>query len=132
MSEERCILVVEDEEAVRRLVGRILTGGGYQVIEADSGTDALGQLEAVDGRVDMLLTDMRMPGMSGRELALNVQMLYPRIKALYMSGYAEDGLAENSIRGQDSWLQKPFSAESLLAVVGRTLESPDSAPVGAT
>jgi two-component system, cell cycle sensor histidine kinase and response regulator CckA len=131
ISEGHCILVVEDEEAVRRLVGRILTGSGYRVIEADSGTDALAQLEA-DGRVDLLLTDVRMPGMSGRELALNVQMLYPRIRVLYMSGYAEEALADNSIRGQDSWIQKPFSAEALLAVVGRTLEPLHSASVGAT
>jgi CheY-like chemotaxis protein len=128
----RCILVVEDEEAVRRLVGRILTGRGYQVIEADSGTEALAQLELVDGRVDLLLTDMRMPGMSGRELALNVQMLYPLIKALYMSGYAEDALADDSIRGLDSWVQKPFSVETLLAVVDRTLDVAESPPVGAT
>jgi two-component system, cell cycle sensor histidine kinase and response regulator CckA len=132
VSEGRCILVVEDEEAVRRLVCRILTGRGHQVIEADSGTDALAQLELVDGSVDLMLTDMRMPGMSGRELALNVQMLYPRIKALYMSGYAEDGLADNSIRGQDSWIRKPFSAENLLDVVDRTLDAADSPAVGAT
>jgi len=126
------ILVVEDEEAVRKLVGRILTGRGYRVVEAASGTDALAQLEVNEGRVDLLLTDVRMPGMSGRELALNVQMLYPRIKTLYMSGYAEDELAENSIRGLETWIQKPFSADTLLTIVGRTLDSVDHAPVGAT
>ena len=126
------ILVVEDEEAVRRLVGRILTGRGYRVVEAESGTDALAQLEVAEGRVDLLLTDVRMPGMSGRELALNVQMLYSGIKVLYMSGYAEDELAEDSIRGLETWIQKPFSAETLLTLVGKTLDSPDPAPVGAT
>ena len=73
-----------------------------------------------------------MPGMSGRELALNVQMLYPRIKALYMSGYAEDAIADNSIRGLASWVQKPFSVGTLLAVVDRALDAADSPPVGAT
>jgi two-component system, cell cycle sensor histidine kinase and response regulator CckA len=116
------ILVVEDEEAVRRLVGRILSGRGYEVIESHSGADALAQLDAIGGRVDLLLTDVRMPGMSGRELALNVQMLHPEIKTLYMSGYAEQALAEDSIRGLDSWIHKPFSAETLLTLVQRTLE----------
>jgi two-component system, cell cycle sensor histidine kinase and response regulator CckA len=125
------ILVVEDEEAVRRLVGRILRGRGYEVIEARSGADALAQLDAIGGRVDLLLTDVRMPGMSGRELALNVQMLHPEIKTLYMSGYAEQALAEDSIRGLDSWIQKPFSAETLLTLVQRTLED-TAAIAGAT
>ena len=126
------ILVVEDEESVRRLVGRILSARGYQVIEAESGAGALAQLADVEGRVDLLLTDVRMPGMSGRELALNVQMLYPWIKSLYMSGYAEQALAEDSIRGLDSWIKKPFSAETLLTLVARTLGTATSAPVKAT
>jgi two-component system, cell cycle sensor histidine kinase and response regulator CckA len=125
------ILVVEDEEAVRRLVGRILRGRGYEVVEARSGADALARLDAIGGRVDLLLTDVRMPGMSGRELALNVQMLHPGIKTLYMSGYAEQALAEDSIRGLDSWIQKPFSAETLLTLVQRTLEE-TAAIAGAT
>ena len=128
----RRILVVEDEEAVRRLVGRILTARGYQVVEVGSGADALAQLGDIQGRVDLLLTDVRMPGMSGRELALNVQMLYPWIKTLYMSGYAEQSLAEDSVRGLDSWIQKPFSAETLLTLVARTLGASGSSPVAAT
>lgn len=128
----RRILVVEDEEAVRRLVGRILSARGYQVIEAGSGGDALAQLGVIEGRVDLLLTDVRMSGMSGRELALNVQMLYPWIKTLYMSGYAEQSLVEDSMRGLDSWIQKPFSAETLLTLVGRKLGAANSAQVGAT
>ncbi len=124
----RRILVVEDEESVRRLVGRILSARGYQVVEAGSGSDALAQLGVIEGRVDLLLTDVRMPGVSGRELALNVQMLYPWIKVLYMSGYAEQSLAEDSIRGLDSWIQKPFSSETLLTLVGRTLGAAASVP----
>ncbi|MGH2700104.1 MAG: ATP-binding protein [Actinomycetota bacterium] len=127
----RRILVVEDEEAVRRLVGRILKGRGYRVVEAQSGAHALAELNAIEGGVDLLLTDVRMPGMSGRELALNVQMLYPGIKTLYMSGYAEQSLADESIRGLDSWIHKPFSAETLLTLVERTLGA-ESTPVEAS
>ncbi len=124
------ILVVEDEEAVRKLIGRILSGRGYRVVEARSGDHALARLAEVDGDVELMLTDVRMPGMSGRELALNVQMLYPRIKTLYMSGYAEQSLAEESLRGLDSWIEKPFSAEALVALIHKTLDAPSLVGTG--
>jgi PAS domain S-box-containing protein len=114
------ILLVEDEEAVRQAARRILVGSGYEVIEAADGQAALALSAAREGKIDLLLSDMVMPGMSGRELARRLRASRSDIRVAYMSGYAEDlpSLGETL---DGPLLSKPFTRAPLLAVVGAAL-----------
>lgn len=117
------ILLVEDEDPVRRLVASILRGEGYRVVEAESGAKAL---QAFSSQVvDLVLSDIIMPGMSGRELAEALQSLQPALKVVFMSGYIDDeafveGLGEGGI----PFLSKPFSPHDLTALIRETLAAP--------
>ena len=109
------ILLVEDEEAVRDLVQSILVGQGYEVIAADSPWQAEEVAGSFSGDIHLLLTDVVMPGTSGRELATKIMARRPNIRVLYMSGYTENvvtsgGLLEEGL----AFLQKPFSPSALL------------------
>jgi PAS domain S-box-containing protein len=109
------ILLVEDEEAVRDLVQSILVGQGYEVIAADSPWQAEEVAGSFSGDIHLLLTDVVMPGTSGRELATKIMARRPNIRVLYMSGYTENvvtsgGLLEEGL----TFLQKPFSPSALL------------------
>ncbi|MEY9199467.1 CheY-like chemotaxis protein [Sinorhizobium fredii] len=104
------ILVVEDDERVRRVVVFRLRDAGYTVIEAEAGAQAL-ELLAAHPEVSLVFTDMIMPGgMNGDELAQHVRALRPDVKMLFTSGYAEPGAAG---RAAGSWLQKPYTAREL-------------------
>lgn len=117
------ILLVEDEAPIRTLTREFLQGLGYEVLEAAEGEDALRIAEQFTGRIDLLLTDVVMPGMSGRELA---RQLLPRragMKVLYVSGYVDDILAKEGLAATDEWfLEKPFAfddlAEKIRTVLG--------------
>jgi PAS domain S-box-containing protein len=116
------ILLVEDEEAVRELIHSILSGQGYDVIVADSPWQAEEMAGKVRGEIHVLLTDVVMPGTSGRELAKQVLAKRPQIRVLYMSGYTENvvtsgGLLEDGL----SFLQKPFSPAALLQKIREVL-----------
>jgi two-component system cell cycle sensor histidine kinase/response regulator CckA len=116
------ILLVEDEPAVRKLVGRMLRHLGYTVLDADSGHAALEMLARHSGRLDLLVTDVVMAGMSGWELAGQVRRLQPAIKALFMSGYTSDEVVRRGIvESSAAFLQKPFSIEELGRKVRETL-----------
>ena len=107
------ILVVEDEPAVRQLTARILRRGGYAVIEAASGTEALAL--AADHHFNMLLTDLVMPQVSGPELAERIRQMHPGVPVLFMSGYSQDVLGPRGALSADAPLiQKPFAAQDLL------------------
>ncbi|MCC6699716.1 MAG: response regulator [Candidatus Hydrogenedentes bacterium] len=112
------ILVVEDESAVRTVVQRILTRNGYKVLTAENGDHAFQYVAQHDGAIDLLLTDMVMPGMTGRELAERVRETHPGIRVLFMSGHIENQDAQFIAR-QDSrsFLQKPFTAATLIRKV---------------
>ncbi len=118
------ILLVEDDVAVRAVARRILERGGYTVVEAGDGRAAL---HLVDGRSivpDLLITDLIMPGMSGRELAERVTRRIPVIRVLYMSGYTEDNLAGHSAVPEGAaFLDKPFTPETLLRKVRQVLDA---------
>ena len=121
------ILLVEDEEPVRRLVTRILEAAGYEVEAVASGAEALKALDQ-EARVDLLLTDVLMPGMSGVELADRVTSLRSGLRVLLMSGYAEDVVAPD-VKTDPKYrlLSKPFDKKSLLAEVRVRLEAPPPA-----
>jgi two-component system cell cycle sensor histidine kinase/response regulator CckA len=118
------ILLVEDEEAVRALVRRILEGCGYLVLEAQSAGDALVLCEKHKGNIDVLLTDVVMPRMSGRELAERLGPLRPDMRVLYMSGYTDDAVIRYGIRNSDvAFLQKPITPHALTSKLREVIES---------
>ena len=118
------ILLVEDEEPVRRLVSRILESAGYEVLPAGSGSEALEMLQP-ETRVDLLLTDVLMPGMSGVELAADLKAQRPELRVLLMSGYAEDVVfPDTGAERIHPLLSKPFDKEALLAELRHCLAAP--------
>jgi PAS domain S-box-containing protein len=120
------IFVVEDEEIVRRVAVRALRKAGYEVCEAKNGAEALKLFEDC-GRVDLLLTDVVMPGINGHELARRLRERYPNLVVLYMSGYSEDIIAHKGLLQPNlPFIEKSFSAKSLCAKVREVL---DGSPV---
>jgi two-component system, cell cycle sensor histidine kinase and response regulator CckA len=108
------ILLVEDEDAVRCLVETILTSDGYQMLVANSPAQAIEIFRTFAGSIDVLLTDVVMPGTSGPELAENLLALRPELKVIYMSGYAGEHLDQEGVNAEgSSLLQKPFTAAAL-------------------
>ena len=117
------ILLVEDEEAVRGLACRILQRQGYRVIPAQHGRDAMEIATSEQGRIDLVLTDVVMPGMNGRGLVERLTGIRPTIKSLYMSGYTDDDIIRRGfIEPSKSFLQKPFTSEALLQTVRKVLD----------
>jgi PAS domain S-box-containing protein len=119
------LLLVEDEEAVRALVRNVLREKGYSVLEASRGEEALELSELYRGRIDLLVTDVVMPRMSGRELARRLANSRPQIKVLYISGYADNAVwGEGGLDSDGAFLQKPFSPEALARKVREVLGGP--------
>jgi two-component system, cell cycle sensor histidine kinase and response regulator CckA len=114
------ILVVDDDPAVRAVAGKVLRRFGYEVMEAASGPEALRAVRERPGAVDLLLTDLVMPGMGGRELSERMRAEFPSVSVLFMSAYTED---EGILSGGEglSFLAKPFDVETLLASVRQAL-----------
>lgn len=116
------ILLVEDNPSVRQMAAEVLLSAGYRVLAAPSGSDALRIAAKHDGRLDLLLTDVVMPGMTGPELAQQFVIQFPRIRTLYMSGYPDDAIEKHGVRGRAvRVLQKPFTHESLAQGVREAL-----------
>ena len=117
------ILLVEDEADVRRLVREMLRSEGYSVIEAVDQTHAIDFCGRPDQHVDLVLTDVVMPHMSGPELADRLRVLRPDIKVLFMSGYPRDKFEETRKRGEDfHFIQKPLSSKTLAEKVRGVLD----------
>jgi PAS domain S-box-containing protein len=118
------VLLVEDEDAVRTFERRALTKAGYRVLEACDGSDALALFDAHAGQVDVLVTDIIMPGMSGRELADTLLERAPGLPVLYVSGYTDDAVLRHGVLAAEaSFLEKPFSAAALQARVRAVLDA---------
>ncbi|HEY4962074.1 MAG TPA: ATP-binding protein [Terriglobales bacterium] len=116
------ILVVEDEPAIRGNVRDCLHQLGYTVLEADSGEAALELCEQNQGKIELVLTDLIMPGMGGREMARQLAERFPDIEILYTTGYTEDNVARQELlQGGQSFLEKPFSVSELSQAVHRIL-----------
>src|SRR5262249_46061540 len=109
------ILLVEDEAPLRRMLQESLTGAGYRVLEANDGTDAIRKWAKQADSIDLLLTDVVMPLVNGRQLAKRLTASAPHMRVIYMSGYADDVIAYHGILDEGTTLiQKPFSPGALL------------------
>ena len=116
------VLVVEDEAFIRSNVLECLQQLGYSVLQAQNGDEALSVCEDVEGAIDLVLTDLVLPGMSGHQLANHLAQRYPGIRVLFMSGYTEDSAVRREILLKGSpFLQKPFSVADLANAVHHSL-----------
>jgi DNA-binding NtrC family response regulator len=118
------VLVVDDEEMVRRLAARMLLGQGYRVLEAKTGDEAVRMLQRAAHEIDGVLTDLAMPGLDGRQLGETISSCWPRIRVIYMSGFPAARMVSNGALDPNvPFVQKPFTAEQLTrtlrAVLGR-------------
>jgi DNA-binding NtrC family response regulator len=115
--------VVEDEEDVRRLAVRILERQGYTVLEASCGNDALVLSKERKEPIHMVLTDVVMPGMNGRQLADQLIHLHPKMKVLYMSGYTDNAVFHHGILEEGvNYIQKPFTIGGLMKKMREVLD----------
>ena len=118
------IMVVEDEDMVRELAVNILKRQGYHVLSAGSGAACLQNLSNHSGPLDLLLTDVVMPSMNGRDLYRAVRRQFPQVNVLYMSGYTDNVILHHGVLEEGvNFIQKPFSVDGLIAKVGRILEA---------
>jgi PAS domain S-box-containing protein len=122
------VLLVEDEAGVRDLIAQILKGAGYRVLAAANGGEALLICERFNGQIHLLLTDIVMPGMSGRDLARRLKELRPDLRVLHMSGYTDGTVSEYSgAEAGAAFIQKPFTPHSLARKVREALDAPREA-----
>ena len=122
------ILMVEDEEAVRESTSEYLTSCGYIVLQGKNGADAQQILERFTGKIELVITDVIMPGMSGADLGKWVREQRPETKVIYMSGYTESTVVQHGVEVACGFLQKPFT---LAALAGKVREILDAQPVPA-
>ncbi len=123
------VLLVEDEEVVRELTCAALQQNGYQVLMAANPEEALSICEKSEGRIHLLLTDVVMPGMSGRQLAEHLTSRYAEMKVLYISGYAENAISSHGVLDPGiAFLAKPFTLNALVSRVRKVLDMPAVAP----
>ena len=116
------ILLVDDEETVLRFSARVLAKEGFRVLSAGSGQEALDAARAVDHAIDLLMTDVMMPGMNGCQLAELLLARRPSLRVLFMSGYAEDVLVTNvGLVPGAAFLSKPFKPKALVTKVREVL-----------
>jgi two-component system cell cycle sensor histidine kinase/response regulator CckA len=127
------ILLVEDEEGLRHLATRILRGAGYAVLPAATGEVALPMIQAHDGPVHLLLTDLVLPGMSGRELADRALEARPELEVLFMSGYTDDAVLRRGLASDDlQFIAKPYTIDDLTRKVRDVLQAAGPGHAGGT
>jgi len=125
---DETILLVEDQEEVRRLAQRVLEARGYTVIPAANGEDALRVAQRHAGGIALLLTDVVMPGMSGKDLQYRLEQQRPGVRVLYLSGYTDESVVHHGVLEPGvAFLQKPFTAEVLTRKVREVLDTPPPA-----
>ena len=117
------VLLVEDDDGVRRMTRRALEEGGYRVLEAANGLDALALLTSTSGRIGLVLTDVVMPGMSGRDLADRIVELRPGTPVLFTSGYTDGEIVRRGLLDPEAaFIQKPFGPDAIVRIVRERLE----------
>ena len=121
------IMVVEDDDGVRGLLEELLLGRGYKVITAQNGDDALGQIQR-DPRLSLMITDIRMPGIDGWELARRATEMLPNIKVLYITGYPGQECPADAPQGP--LVRKPWRLRELYTCIERLIGSDDDHPFG--
>ena len=127
----KTILLVEDDDGVRALVANMLKKNGFTVLLASAGDQALEIAARHHGRIHLLLTDVVMPGLSGRILSERLAAARPDTRVLYMSGYSDDAILRHGVkRAAAHFIQKPFSIDALADKIRETLASPSNIPVG--
>lgn len=121
---DETVLVVDDDADVLAVIQRTLRHAGYPVLVAGSGDQALEILRQHEGRVDLVLTDVAMPGVGGRELADRVRADYPNVRVLFSSGYAESIIARHGVRAEGvQFIAKPYSLQALTRKVRDVLDA---------
>ena len=124
ISGSETVLIVEDNDALRKLAKNALRKYGYKILEAENGEKALNVSETHEGPIHLLLTDVVMPRMSGTDLSEKLQSIRPETRVIYMSGYTADAIVRNGILRQDiNFIEKPFSLESLGKKVRQVLDA---------
>jgi CheY-like chemotaxis protein len=117
------VLLVEDESAVRDITRRILTRAGYRVLAAGDSTEALEATKLLDEPVNLILTDVVMPRMNGRELADRIAERWPGIKVVYMSGYTDEAIVHHGVLDPGlHFISKPFTAAALTRKIREVLD----------
>ncbi len=125
------LLVVEDDDMVRSLACRGLRERGYRVLEASRGEEALALVRGNPGRIDLVVSDVVMPDLGGRELAARLALLEPSPPVLFMSGYTGDDVVQRGLLEQGvPFQEKPFSPEGLAHTVRELLDRRRTAPAG--
>ncbi len=116
------ILLVEDEEMVRGLMCEVLEQEGYNVLSCSDPTEGIEVSQRHPGEIDLLLTDVVMPGMNGRDMANRIRKIIPELRVVFMSGYAEHVLTrDGAVDPQFEYLQKPFTLQTLTRKLARVL-----------
>ena len=124
LSGSETVLIVEDDDSLRKFAQKTLQGYGYRVIVAKNGENALMVCKEYDGQIDLMITDVVMPKMGGREAADRLQTLYPQMKVIYMSGYTDNAIVHHGVLTPElNFLEKPFTPEGLGRKVRGALES---------
>ncbi|PYO75677.1 MAG: hypothetical protein DMD63_16285, partial [Gemmatimonadetes bacterium] len=116
------VLLVEDETAVRHALERLLTGEGYTVLTAANGAEALPMFAGRKNEIELLITDIVMPAMSGRELAEQCRALRESLKVIYVTGYTRDSLlSQQTFEDGTEFIEKPFTRDAVLARIANVL-----------
>jgi DNA-binding response OmpR family regulator len=126
------VLLVEDEPAVRHMTSRALQDYGFGVVEASGGHQALGVIERSEGAIDLLITDVILPGMDGAELARRATELQPQLSVLFISGYTDEEIVRRGLLEVGRpFLQKPFTPEALVNQIAEVMrQRSPSQPAG--
>ncbi|MBC2695308.1 MAG: response regulator [Desulfobacteraceae bacterium] len=118
------VLIVEDDDSLRNFAQKALRQLGYKLLVAENGEDALKVCKEHDGQIDLMITDVVMPKMGGREAVERLQPLYPRMKVIYMSGYTDNAIVRHGVLAPGlNFLEKPFTPKKLACKVRETLDN---------
>jgi two-component system, cell cycle sensor histidine kinase and response regulator CckA len=117
----RTVLVVEDSDPLRKMIGSMLRDSHFHVLEAANGAEALEILARDGGSINLVLTDVVMPHISGTELARSLSLIRPELPVLFMSGFSDDPVVHGLENGSAFFLRKPFTAATLLDSVRNVL-----------